>query len=376
MKVLIAADIFPPQAGGPATYAVALANALHTQGDEVRILSLNPDGDTTKTRNVHHVTRRNMLRYIEYFFMLWKRAVGADLIYAMGPVNAGLPAMIVAKLRRKKFIVKVVGDYAWEQGTQRFGVLDGIDAFQGKSTYRFQVRIFKWIESFVVRHADHVIVPSQYLKKIVTGWGAWEKHISVVYNSVEIPQEVERRAQGDPDAFTLISVARLVPWKGMHMLIDVVHALQEEYSNIRLNIVGDGPIFADLKRKTEELKLTETVQLLGSLPREETLSHIASADCFILNSGYEGLSHVLLEAMMLGTYVLASDKGGNPELISMANSGRIFAYNDHASLKATIREMIVHKDSLTYPDSDFHKTFAFDHMIAQTRKTLQDVCNS
>src|SRR3989344_2840405 len=166
MKILLAADIFPPQAGGPATYVVMLANELEKRGDEVRIVSLNPQSDSAAVRcPVEAVKSQNkLLRYWQYFLLLWKRAKLADVVYAMGPVNAGFPALLASKLRGKRLAVKIVGDYAWEQGVQRYGVSDLIDDFQKKNNYPLAVKFLRWVERLVARKSSAVVVPGVYLK--------------------------------------------------------------------------------------------------------------------------------------------------------------------------------------------------------------------
>ena len=143
MRILIAADIFPPQPGGPATYVVTLANELTKIGDDVKVVSLNPkaDDNAVMCKAFHTAYKSKILRYLSYFFLLLKHSKGADLIYAMGPVNAGFSALLVSKLRHKKLAVKVVGDYAWEQGVQRFGVKESIDEFQTKNKYPLLLRV-------------------------------------------------------------------------------------------------------------------------------------------------------------------------------------------------------------------------------------------
>ena len=164
MRLLIAADIFPPESGGPATYAVTLANELWKQGVAVKIVSLNPNSDQSKVQcAVYKVkSHHKFLRYFEYLFLLLKQVTTSDVVYAMGPVNAGLPALVSARLIGKKFVVKVVGDYAWEQGVARWGVADTVDDFQNKNNYSFLVRTLKLVESFVVSKADAVLVPCVY----------------------------------------------------------------------------------------------------------------------------------------------------------------------------------------------------------------------
>ena len=111
MKVLIATSIFPPDIGGPATYSKILADELPKHGVDVDVLSYG---------FISHEAPK-IFRYLFYFLKIFKRAFGADLIYAQDPVF-GLAPCVASLILRKPFVLKVVGDYAWEQGVNRFGV--------------------------------------------------------------------------------------------------------------------------------------------------------------------------------------------------------------------------------------------------------------
>ena len=377
MKLLIAADIFPPESGGPATYAVTLAKELTKQGDQVVIVSLNPNSDrSTVSCFLFPVSFQNkLLRYFQYLYLLFKHSKAVDVIYAMGPVNAGFPAWLAARLRRKKLVVKVVGDYAWEQSTQRFGVTDSMAVFQKQRHYSAIVQFLKWLESFVVRHADRVIVPSDYLRGIVLGWGAKADQVEIVYNAVEL-KVVAAVAKPNEERW-IVSVGRLVPWKGMEALVSIASEIITEHPNLKLKIIGDGPEREKLRLKIEDLRLKDCVELLGNLPREQTLSFIHAADVFVLNSGYEGLSHVLLEALSFSRPVLVSDVGGNPEIIIKNQTGDLFEYNNHVQIREKIREFL-QNPSLHLPklntDDLFFDRFKLSTMIAKTKQTLEKVC--
>ncbi len=374
MNILLASDIFPPESGGPATYVVGLANALQHEGQSVYVVTLNSNADTgVVSCPVFFVHAKNKLfRYIQYVSLLWKHSASVDVIYAMGPVNAGFPALIVSKIRRKKFFVKIVGDYAWEQGMQRFGVNDLIDVFQKKS-YGLQVQCLRWVQSFVAQHAQGVIVPSDYLKGIVYGWGVNENRIHKIYNSIDF--KVSDPLLKSPQEKWIVSVGRLVPWKGFSLLIDVIADLQKEFPNVRLKIIGHGPEQENLKLKIKHQELNGVVEMVGNIPHQKTLSYIQSADMFILNSGYEGLSHVMLEALSLGRPVVASRVGGNPELLEPFDMGALFEYNNAEEVKKIIRAYLktgVWKYTDTSPDNrnKFFEQFSFSSMIEKTKKVL------
>lgn len=364
MKLLIAADIFPPESGGPATYAVTLANELTKQGVDVRIVSLNPNSDKTKVNcKISSVWFKNkLLRYLNYFVLLFINAIGVNTVYAMGPVNAGLPAWIVARILRKKFVVKVVGDYAWEQGQVSGVIKDSIDDFQ-KKKYGGKVGWLKRKEADVVKNADLVITPADYLKNLVIGWGADSEKIKVIPNEVDfIPVEPIEH----PGEKWLVSVGRLVPWKGMDTLIEVISEISKQAPEWKLKIIGDGPEMSNLRKKITDENVVNVVELTGNLPKEKTLSYIASADVFILNSGYEGWSHVLVEAHNQGVPVLASNTGDNTEIVA---GDHLFEYNN----KEEIKEKILQRSLDGKGKSMLHTFGKSGHMIDKTKKLLENV---
>ncbi len=374
---MIAADIFPPVSGGPATYSVNIANELHDRGLLTGVVSLTKNSDKNKINGpLWSVSFNNkILRYLQYLWLLFVKSKQADVIFTMGPVNAGLPALIVSKFLGKKMVVKVVGDYAWEQGVVRFGVKDMIDSFQNKNDYGLAINFLKYIESLVVRHANGIVVPSQYLKEIVKGWGADDNKVKVIYNAVEF-NNVEPFTNKKENEKRLVSVARLLPWKGMDVLIKVVADLVQVYPDLKLKIIGDGPEKERLTGLVDELGMSRVVELTGELPKSKTLSYIKSADIFILNSGYEGLSHVILEALSFNKPVLASRVGGNPEVV-ISGYGSLFEFNNGEQIKTAIKnilESIAKGENLVVMEqTKFLEQFKFEAMVDLTVDYLQTI---
>ncbi len=381
MRILIAADIFPPVSGGPATYSVGLANEFTKSGTEVTIVSLTPGSDASKVTCPVFAVRKDtnkIFRYFEYAWLLFREARKVDLIYAMGPVNAGLPALLAAKILRKKVVVKVVGDYAWEQGSQRFGVTDLMDDFQVKK-YGGAVGLLRKIESFVTTRVNRVIVPSEYLKKIVTGWGVKSDRVSVIFNAIPLPeiaavQTVQTKNQAEQ---WIVYIGRLVPWKGAKEVIEIMPELTKEFPNARFKIVGDGPDRSNVEKTISTQGMERYVELVGNVPHAQALSYLKSADVFVLNSGYEGLSHVLVEALNFNCKVLASNICGNPEVIIPAETGELFTYNNKAEIKEKLRAAL--SGAMRPPFSNtidretFFKKFEFNRMVAETKKLLETI---
>src|SRR3989344_5380970 len=150
MKVLIATPLYPPEIGGPATYAEILKQAW---GNDAIIVKFS---DVRKYPKI--------VRHLLYFRMVLKAARKADVVFALDPVSVGLPAMKAAQKAGKPFIVKIVGDYAWEQGVQRFGVTQNLDEFVKTKQTNFFIRGLQKVQISVARGVEKVIVPSEYLK--------------------------------------------------------------------------------------------------------------------------------------------------------------------------------------------------------------------
>ncbi len=209
MKILLATPLFPPESGGPSTYAKMLVEELPKRGIEVVLL---------KFGDVRHLPP--VIRHVVYFFKCLSRSSSVDAIYALDPVSVGLPAALAARLSGKKFVLRVPGDFAWEQGRQRFGVIEEIDEFQTKK-YGRRVERLRRIQKFVAGQAVKIITPSGYMKRVVSGWVTNTSKVQTIYSSVQLPVEYElppELPQGKAKKFLVVTIARRVPWKGIEAL--------------------------------------------------------------------------------------------------------------------------------------------------------------
>jgi glycosyltransferase involved in cell wall biosynthesis len=304
MKILLATPLYPPDSGGPSTYAKLLMDELPKRGIEVSLLKF---GDVRRLPPG--------VRHIMYFLKCVHRARGADAVYALDPVSVGLPASLAAWILGKKFVLRVPGDYAWEQGRQRFDVTDEIDAFQYKSQdkkYNWQVELLRSIQKFVARRAAKIVVPSEYMQRVVSLWVTDAKKVEVIYSSIHLPVAFALPKER-PNGFLVVTIARRVPWKGIEALEKVV-ARESSWH----------------------------FKLLDGLPYPEAMGWVKSADAFALNSTYEGLSHALIETMALGTPIVATNVGGNPELIISGENGLLIPPKDDEALYAALKNIETH----------------------------------
>jgi glycosyltransferase involved in cell wall biosynthesis len=294
MRLLIATGLYPPEPGGPATYTRLLEERLPARGIEVSVLAF------ARVRGLPRV-----VRHIAYFLLCLLASRKVDIVFAQDTVSVGFPAALAARIARKPFFVRVPGDYAWEQARSKKGVRDTLEQFQ-KKEYGPRIALLRFAQRTTLRLAKKIIVPSEYLGRIVYGWGM-EPHL--IYNGIEIPPEAEK-PKARPEGFLIASAGRRTPWKGFEALESVV-----------------------AKERGWHLHIAEGVS------RREALGWALAADVFVLNSEYEGLSHTLLEVMALGRPIIATAVGGNPELIKDEVTGLLIPPRNEKALHEALRRI-------------------------------------
>ena len=345
-SLLITTGIFAPDIGGPASYARALATRLSEQGVRVTVLTYssvvkNP-GDGSLPFTVRRVFIRLPwgLRHALFFFQTFRLARKHDGILVLNAVSAGVPTAIAARLAHRSFIVRVVGDYAWEIATQIGKTYLLIDEFQ-KSPKSGRIARLDRMQRWVCRRAKAIIVPSQYLRGLVTAWGISEDKINVIYNGVDFKPsgltKEEARKKIGISGNLIISYGRLVPWKGNLMLLKIMQQLLQVNQFFRLVIVGDGPDFKTLQSVARNLGLERKVFLVGRKSSADVALYLAASDIFVQNTGYEGFSHQVLEAMKAGVPVITTSVGGNREIIRQGENGLLVRYNDEFNLVEAIK---------------------------------------
>jgi glycosyltransferase involved in cell wall biosynthesis len=122
------------------------------------------------------------------------------------------------------------------------------------------------------------------------------------------------------DEFVYVNVARMVPIKQHELLIEAFSRVSPD-ALTRLLLVGDGPQMEELQQTVNRKGLSERVSFLGF--RKDTEEILSACDCFVLCSDSEGLSCSVLEAMASGLPAIATDVGGNSELIVEGKTGML-----------------------------------------------------
>lgn len=344
MKICIVTPTFPPEIGGPATYTHNLAKLLHARGHKVRIVTFSTRTRPKKLKGVPIFSVKTepgtFFRQRKMFFTILKVAKGSDLIYAQDAVVVGLVSVWAAKLLRMPIIVKFVGDIAWEKAFMEGKTSKFLDDFLKSPEGGLHVKMLTKVQRFVLRSANRVIVPSEYLKRLlVKHYRVSQDKIRVIHNAVDLEayKKIKPKRERGP---TVIFIGRLVPWKGLEGVIKVMVLLVKKYPRIKLLVVGEGPEKEKLKRLAKQLRVEKHVQFLGRIEHGRTMELLKDSDVLVLNSKYEGLPHVVIEAMACKVPVVATNIDGIREVIENGKTGILVRVGANKELQQGIERLL------------------------------------
>ena len=146
-------------------------------------------------------------------------------------------------------------------------------------------------------------------------WGA--RRVSIIYNGVDAPRlraaVHKHRVLTEPDAPRILSLSRLSPEKGIDVLIEAFAQLRTVYPKAHLEIAGEGDLADTLTQQVRELHISDAVTFSGFV---DPLEAMGRSDMVVQLSIWENCSYTLLDAKAAGLKTVATNVGGNPEILA------------------------------------------------------------
>lgn len=168
----------------------------------------------------------------------------------------------------------------------------------------------------------------------------------------------------------VLCVGRLSPEKGQAGLLEVFAAIHERINDARLELIGSGPDEDALRARAASLGIEEAIRFAGRRSEADTLVAIANADILVVASLMEGLPIVLMEAMALGTAVVAPRLAGIPELIDDGRTGLLFTPSDWRELESKVERLLTDDGLRARLVAEAFQTVADGYEIARSAKLL------
>ena len=160
--------------------------------------------------------------------------------------------------------------------------------------------------------------------------GSSDKKMEIVYNGAFDSYKPAKKY----DIFTFISTGRLVTDKGIGELIKAFIKFNNKWSASQLYLLGDGPERKSFERMASD---NDSIYFLGY--QEDPLKYVSKSHVFLLPTYHEGFSLAIIEACMLAMPVIATDVGGNPEIIRDGETGLLVQVRDPEALYIAMEEL-------------------------------------
>lgn len=216
----------------------------------------------------------------------------------------------------------------------------------GWTSENAKVRLYHSLDRLLLPRADHVVAVSKKLYGVLSGWRRNDDTTTIVENAVELPDRVSvtesaalRRALGIAENAPIIgSFGRLSHEKGHRFLIEAFRALENEFPDTVLLIVGSGPEKPLLQRLAMEASASDRIRFIPHV--SDITPYFSVLDIFALPSLSEGLPNVVLEAMSFARPVVASAVGALPTAITNGTTGVLVRPGDSSALSAALRALL------------------------------------
>lgn len=210
-------------------------------------------------------------------------------------------------------------------------------------------------------------------------YGLADDSVRVIANPVDVAMLGEAAAEPAPPRdhrLTIVCVGRMTEEKGHRDLLSAIAQTQlpEDAQPAKFWLIGDGPLRAELEAQWKSIRCPHEVDFLGTV--RNAAPAIAAADALVLPSHFEGMPNVVLEAMALGTPVIATRAGGTAELERGEPTIGWAQPSDPASLAAAIAEFANDREAAERRVAAARRLIAEHHDVAATTRVIEDLLAS
>jgi glycosyltransferase involved in cell wall biosynthesis len=377
MRIVIVSGIWPPDVGGPASHAPEVAAFLRARGHRVEVVTTAASAPAPEPYPVRWLSRRlpKGVLHVRTAAVIRGRAAHADVVYTTGMFGRSAAGAVAA---RKPFVVKLTADPAFERSRRRGLVQGTVDDFQagGGGPIPSMLRSARNAE---LRRAAHVFCPSAYLRDLAVGWGVPSDRVSVLPNPApalpELPDRAELKRRLGVNGATVAFAGRLTAQKSLRLAVEAV----AQTDGVSLVIAGEGPDRPALERLSSDLGLGTRVRFVGPTSRSGVLELFRAADATILSSSWENFPHTVVEALSVGTPVVASRAGGIAEVVRHEHNGLLVDAGDSAALGAALRRFFADtelRERLTAAAAPSVAAYAAERVYGELERTLERVAGT
>jgi glycosyltransferase involved in cell wall biosynthesis len=338
LRVLIISGIWPPDIGGPASHGPSLGAFLSARGHDVRAITSSDGAAVPAGFPLHELNRGSSLwrRLVTGATSVLRAAREVDVVYATGLYTR---SAIAARATRTPLVLKLVNDPAFERARNRGWHHGSLEDFQ-RERGAFPARMLRHLRRATLDVPRTIVVPSHYLAAYARSWGVPDARLAVVPNPappLEVADSRETlRARLGVTGPTAVFAGRFVAQKNLPLLLEAFARVPHG----QLVLVGDGPERSPAMALAERLGLNGRARFVSAASRQEALGWMRAADVAVLASAWENFPHALVEALAVGTPLVATAVGGVPEIVEPGVNGLLVPPGDASSLADALASVL------------------------------------
>ncbi|MFA6253712.1 MAG: glycosyltransferase family 4 protein [Candidatus Paceibacterota bacterium] len=309
MKILYICSLFHPHQGGIETMVSELSGLLKENGDEAVILTKQFPRELPAHEKIKGVEivrfpiphNKNDYQALGEFLQQNDKKLKSDLIHIVGSRH---PLPLIGWYLAKKWKIEMIATICGGE----------IPLPQDRESTRVWKKGQYTVRPFL-NLINHLTTCSGFLKKqLIKNCPSLLKKPQVLLVGIKLSDYLKMPAQKNNRPYVL-SLRRLVPSKGIDILLKSYIAMADKLVGIDLVIAGSGSEEQKLKKMAKKAKLSNRVKFIGDIPLADAIGYLKSAFCTVVPSRSEGGGLVNTEAIALGCPVIATDVGGIREYV-------------------------------------------------------------
>jgi len=239
---------------------------------------------------------------------------------------------------------------------------------------------YQYAEKITALFKDKLICVSQFDYDLACQYKiAPQRKLVMIHNGIKevkflSREEARVKLNVDNEKFVIGSIGNLYKNKGFKYLIEATKELVANNSQLTTIIIGEGQGRNNLEKLIKEYNLENNIILAGRIENASEL--LLAFDIYVCSSVKEGLSYTIIEAMQSGLPIVATNVGGNPELIKDQETGFLIKPNDPGILASKINEIINNPDLMQEQSTKARikalEEFNLETMIKKTKAVYLD----
>jgi len=356
MKIAIIIPLFlPKNVGGKEIATFNIAKYLTERGHEVYIITTLDKGLPKESVENGVYIRRICQRKIKlstglfWIKTFWEiKKINPHIINVQG-IMVAIPAYLAKKFLGMSYVI--------------YG--------RGSDVY-LPATYIKLISKIVLKNAGSVIALTESMKKKLQE--IYARDMFVVPNGIDLKKfdtDLEKKMCVKKTKKVILFIGRLHAVKGVRYLIEAMKIIQNEDSEIKLMLVGDGKDRTKLQKLVKSLDLGDCVSFAGQIPNHRIPEYMATSDIFVLPSLSEGFPNVILEAMASRLPIIATDSGGIPCLIQNEVNGFLVKPRNSNEIAKKILFLLKNdkvRQDISANNKNLAKEYSWEKIVVQLEK--------